>query len=261
MSFHVCVCFKNMFLRRNPPIVSVRDGSLSTLHVCASAMQPETGGTKVGAPVCLLLKSQQFSRAKGFSTLWQTMSKMMLEPWQISIPHSSPPGMGNQEELFSFGIEVLVYESRFSDLLRLSKGSFLGELTGISKRSLNEESGHLVWTLGLHYSSSCTKENVVPTGSPRFLICAVESEMSSDIEWECWAQCLAHSWHPVMLISFLPCLLSSCLYIAHACKSWMQKKKLEPRETWQSQFEEFFFEVVLFFEWIHIQEKIHVHFC
>lgn len=57
-------------------------------------------------------------------------------------------------------------------------------------------------------------------------------------------------WSP----SFLPCLLSSCLYIAHVCKSWMQKKKLEQRERWRSRFEEFVVEVLLL-EWIHIQKK------
>lgn len=216
-------------------------------------MQPENSGTKVGTLVCVLLKSQQFSCAKGFSSLWQTMSKTKLEFYFYIVALGG--GMGNQEELFSFRIEVLVYESRFSDLLRLSKGSFLGELTGISKRSLNEKSGHLVWTLGLHYLSSCTKEKVLPTVSSCFLICAMESEMSSDVEWQRRARCLAHSWQPVMLISFLPCLLSSCLHIARACKSWTQKKKLEPREMWKSQFEELFFEVVLLFEWIHNQGK------
>ena len=79
--------------------------------------------------------------------------------------------MGNQEELFSFGIEVLVYESRFSDLLRLSKGSFLGELTGISKRSLNEATWFEPWVCTTRVVA--LKKTLYPLGAPA----------SSSVQW------------------------------------------------------------------------------
>lgn len=62
MSFHVHICFTNMFLSRNhPQCIGEKVGVWKLSKFVPSVMQLENGGIKVGTLVCLMLKSHRSS--------------------------------------------------------------------------------------------------------------------------------------------------------------------------------------------------------